>query len=347
MSEATRRLVTVEEQPFNAESPLSALQAPPTPSDLFYVRNHFDVPALDARAWRLSVEGAVDRPFSIDLATLQREPLRKVSVTLECAGNGRSTLNPRVPGTPWAFGAVSTAEFAGAALWPVLERAGLRASAVEALFVGADRGPVEDHPSIAFERSLPLSVCRDPDVLLAWQMNGEPLTPMHGFPVRLVVPKWYAVASVKWLERIRVLETPFAGYFQRTKYVYERDPLVPEGAPVREMRVRSVIATPSPGARVPLGPVTVSGTAWSGFGAIEAVEVSADERNWIPAKLEKPMGPYSAVAWSCVWTPPRAGTYQLASRARDAAGNIQPLSPIWNLHGYGNNGAHRVQVTVE
>lgn len=341
------RLVTVEERPFNAEAPMEALGEPLTAPDAFYVRNHFDAPELDGNEWRLRLGGLAGRPRTFSLAELRSLPGRELAVTLECAGNGRRAMRPRPPGTPWAFGAVSTGRFAGVPLVELLDRVDLDPSARELAFYGADEGEVEPGRTEPFARGLPLEVARDPDVLLAWEMNGEPLAPAHGHPLRLVVPGWYAVASVKWLVRIEARSRPFAGYYQSERYVYAGDPEVAEGESVTRMRPRAAIARPADGARLPPKPTDVAGTAWSGAGSIRRVEVSVDGgRSWTDASLGEPLSPHAATPWRHRWRPRRAGAYEILARATDAAGQSQPLEPRWNRFGYGNNVVQRVRVEV-
>ena len=376
------RLVVLEEDPFNAEAPLEALAQPLTPAALFYVRNHFDVPRINPESWRLTIGGAVERPRALSLADLKSLPARTLAVTLECAGNGRALMHPTPAGTPWSYGAVSTARFSGTPLQPLLDRTGPLADA-EVVFEGADQGYVQPGRREPFARSLSLEALRGLDAILAWTMNGEPLSPEHGAPVRLVVPGWYGVASVKWLSRILVQPEPFEGYFQRERYVYvgERGnadrireeraagPVREERAagPVREeraagrigderaadrtpvslMRVRAVIARPADGVELRAGPVEVAGTAWSGAALISRVEVSGDgEASWADADLGPAASPHAATPWRYVWHPPGRGMHTLAVRATDAAGNRQPTSSLWNLYGYGNNAVQRVRVTV-
>lgn len=343
------RLVIVEREPLNAETPMEALAEPLTPADLFYVRNHFAVPSLDLSAWRLRVEGAVERALERSLADLQRLPSRTIAVTLECAGNGRTLLTPTPGGTPWRLGAVGTARFTGAPLSLVLDQAGLRPEAVELLFVGADQGEVQPGRVEPFARSLPVEEARGPDVLLAWAMNGQPLPAEHGFPVRLVVPGWYGMASVKWLVRIVALERAFEGYFQREHYRYvEGDDPVELAPPVTRARVRSLIVRPADGARLPLGPVEITGIAWSGYGPVIRVEVSVDGgASWAEAELGADQGPYVARPWSFRWLPPQPGRYTVLARATDALGKVQPLSPPWNRQGYGNNACQAIEVVVQ
>lgn len=347
MTHERSELFVREEEPFNGGTPLAALADPLVPNRLFYVRNHFAVPRIEAGTWRLAVEGAVERRLDLSLADLQALPAREVTVTLECAGNGRTLMTPSPGGTPWTLDAVSTARFAGTSLVEVLDRVGVRETVVEILFTGADRGEVEGGRTIAFERSLPVAVARDPDVLLAWEMNREPLPPDHGHPVRLVVPRWYGVASVKWLERVAALERSFEGYYQGEKYVWIGDAAEPEGAPVTRMRVRAAIARPGDGARLPRAPVEIAGTAWSGEGPIARVDVSVDGgATWAVATLGRPVGSHAAVPWSLVWTPERPGRHEILARAADATGSVQPLEPVWNAQGYGNNVVQRVPVEV-
>src|SRR5215831_7300596 len=216
-----RRVVTAV--PENSETPLADVRSWVTPTRLFFVRNHFDVPSLDTATWRLRVEGQVERPLALCWEELSAMPERTVFATVECAGNGRSFLRPRVDGVPWGAGAIGHAEWTGVPLRLVLQRAGVRQQAVEALFEGADWGSEPDHPApMHFARSLPLSKAFDPDTLLVLRMNGELLDPNHGYPLRLFVPGWYGVASVKWLQRIAVVNAPFLGYFQTVKYTYQR-----------------------------------------------------------------------------------------------------------------------------
>jgi DMSO/TMAO reductase YedYZ molybdopterin-dependent catalytic subunit len=278
---------------------------------------------------------------------LQTLPERTAIVTLEWAGNGRTRMNPVPPGTPWAYGAVGTARFTGTPLHLLLDQAGVGAEAIEVVFTGADQGEVEPGRVTRFARSLPLDVARHPDILLAWAMNGEPLPLQHGFPLRLIVPRWYGVASVKWLVGITVLSRPFEGYFQRESYVYVGERGTPEGTPVTLVRVRGVIGRPSDESKLPLGPVEVAGTAWAGTGPISRVEVSADDgRSWAEAALGTVPSPYAATPWRFVWVPPGPGTYTLMARATDSAGNTQPVEPVWNVYGYGGNVVHRIRVTV-
>ncbi|MEW5926801.1 MAG: sulfite oxidase [Gemmatimonadota bacterium] len=333
--------------PLNQEAPLGSLGSPLTPTASFYRRSHFPVPRLDAAAWRLRVAGEVERPLELRRSDLEAMPRRTLAVTLECAGNGRNLMAPVPDGTPWGLGAVSTAEFTGVRLRDVLEAAGPAPAAAEALFEGADRGCVGAGREVAFARSLPLAAALDGDALLAWEMNGEPLAPEHGSPLRLVVPRWYGMASVKWLVEVRLLAEPFRGHFQAEHYVYVGEAGTPDGTPVTRARVRSLLAAPTDGAALPPGPVELRGAAWSGDAPVARVEVSTDGgATWTDAGLEPAPSPYAAAPWRLAWLPPGPGEYLLMARATDAAGNTQPLAPVSNELGYGNNCVQRVRVVV-
>lgn len=339
-------LVVVGQDPFNAETPAEKLDEPLTPVESFFVRSHFAVPNIDIAFWRLEVGGLVEHSRNFSLAEIQTLPQKSIPVTLECAGNGRKTLSPRPEGLAWGFGAAASAEFTGVPLKILLDEA-RPGRALEVVFHAADHGPVNGQ-SIHFARSLPLAIARLPDTLVAWRMNGKPLTAEHGAPARLVVPGWYAMASIKWLTRITLVNEAFTGHFQRNDYIYQREAGTPDGLPITMMRVRSVFAHPADGESFPLGPIEVRGSAWSGAGPVTRVELSTDDgRSWSEARLDAaPASPYLARRWSFDWRPEKVGDYVLAARATDQSGAVQPLEPVWNLRGYGNNAVQRVAVTV-
>lgn len=321
----------VARDPFNAETARRALETPVTPTDGFYTRNNFPVPEIAPASWRVALEG-FRRPVKLRHADLLARPSVELEVVLECAGNGRTYFDPVPEGTAWRERAVGCARFRGAPLRGLLEEAGIPEGTVEVLFRGADGGKA------AFERALPLDVALADDTLVAWEMNGEPLRPLHGAPARLLVPRWYGVASVKWLVEIRALAQPFEGHFQAERYVYQPSPDDRASTPVREKRVNSLVVHPDPGASVREGqPLVVRGWAWSGHGAIARVEVSADDgRTWRDAQLDAAPGVHAWRGWRATLTPP-AGEAVLLSRAHDERGNVQPDHPAWNVHGYGYN----------
>lgn len=328
-------LVMVKAEPFNAESPLDGLREPVTPTPLHYVRSNF---ALPAHPGTLTIGGAVERPLTLTLEALQALPATTLTVTLECAGNGRIGLMPLPTGEPWAGNAVGTARWTGVPLHLLLAQAAPRADGVEVFFGGADHGPYKGGPDIAFGRALALDRAREPAaaVLVAWAMNDAPLTPDHGAPLRLIVPGWYGMASVKWLANIEVLTAPYVGQFQTKSYQFEW----PDGAreAVTTILPRALITDPAPGDTLSRGQYTVRGKAWSGTGPVTAVEVSVDGAGeWQPARVAPPTGPYEWQEWRFAWAGGEPGRHVIRARATDAAGNCQPDSPAWNRLGYGNN----------
>lgn len=312
---------------------------------------HYDIPVVDATSWRLSVGGRVGRELSLSIDEMRARPATTLAVTLECAGNGRARLSPRPLSQPWLLEAVGTAEWTGTPLAHVLEEAGVDEDAGEVLFRGLDRG-VEGGEVQQFERSLPLAEALGEEVLLAYAMNGEPLPPQHGFPLRLVVPGWYGMASVKWLEKITVLDETFEGYQQARGYRLRQTP-DEQGEPVSRMLPRSLMVPPgipdfaTRERRLEVGSCTLRGRAWSGFGPIERVEVSADGGgSWSDARLGSQASAWSWISWEWDWEPAEPDVYELCCRATDAAGNEQPLEAPWNLGGYANNEVQRISVTV-
>jgi DMSO/TMAO reductase YedYZ molybdopterin-dependent catalytic subunit len=336
--------IRLSDDPPNAETPLADLASGTVPNDRFYVRCNFPVPQVDPATWRLVVEGAVERPRSWSMAALRALPPVERTVTMECAGNGRSLMTPTPPGTPWGIGAVGVARFGGVRLSDVLAASGLRASAVDLVFAGADSGTVEPEGFIRYEFNLDVAIATSDGPMVAWTMGGQPLAAEHGFPLRLVVPGHYGMRSVKWLTRITATDRPFEGHFTR-RYRYRGEPGLPDDTPVGTMRVRSLITQPADGDRLGHGPIAVRGIAWSGHGPIASVEVDAGGPP-MAARLDRQSDDAAPVRWALDWTPPGPGAHALAARATDAAGNRQPEASVWNEGGYGNNVVHRIGVTV-
>ncbi|MBI1832654.1 MAG: sulfite oxidase, partial [Planctomycetes bacterium] len=321
-----RKIVTAA--PENSETPLDQVRGWVTPNSLFFVRNHFDPPALDVGAWRLRIEGQVQRRMNWTFDDILALPERTVFATVECAGNGRSFLSQRVPGVPWGAGAIGHAEWTGVPLRVILERAGIQPGAVEVLFEGADRGTEPDHPEpMNFVRSLPLAKALHPDTLLATRMNGELLNQTHGAPLRLFVPGWYGVASVKWLHRIEVTDKPFHGYFQSKKYTTQRRTETGlETVIVGPMAVKSEIIRPKAGDMLGIGTSRVVGLAWAGEEAVAKVEVSTDGgRRWTKAELMGPQAAYSWTLWEYLWEIAEPGDYSIRARTTSADGRVQPM----------------------
>src|SRR3989454_695877 len=313
------------EDPLNLEMPFSTLDSFITSTKSFYVRTHFPIPAIDRDAWWLHVEGEVKKPFAINYEELLELESQTIPVTLECAGNNRNFLEPKVKGVQWGLGAVGTAEWTGVPLSLLLDRARVKPEAVEVILEGADGGELEDPKSPAgelkFARSIPLTKARS-DVLLAYKMNGIDLPPQHGFPVRAIVPGWYAMASIKWLQRIIVTDRPFNGYYQTLDYAFwKRRGDIAELAPLSEMQIKAEIAQPSDGETVPANSnVRVHGAAWTRNGEITKVEISSDdEATWNEAKLLGEAKPDAWRLWECNWkTPARSGKATLIARAADS-----------------------------
>ncbi|MGW7366475.1 sulfite oxidase [Streptomyces sp. NPDC054841] len=331
--------------------PLEALRYDLTPPGLHYVLVHYDIPAAEASEWRLTVGGRVRAPLMLDVAALRAyEPVTH-RVTMECAGNGRARLSPRPVSQPWLVEAVGTAEWTGVPLRTLLAEAGVEPDAVEAVFTGADHG-VERGVEQDYQRSLPLSVATgsDPEVLVAYEMNGCPLPPQHGRPVRLVVPGWYGMAHVKWLRDISLTDTPFTGFQQSVAYRYKQSPDDP-GEPVTRIAPRALMIPPgfpdfmSRARVVRPGRMGLEGRAWSGHAPVVRVEVSTDDgRTWHDAALTPPEGhAWAWRHWHTAWaaTP---GRHVLSVRATDADGRTQPLDQPWNRGGFGNNLVQRIPV---
>jgi DMSO/TMAO reductase YedYZ molybdopterin-dependent catalytic subunit len=318
------------EEPLNLEMPFEKLDGFVTPTKLFYVRTHFPVPKIDKQTWRLRVEGEVDKFFEISYDELLKMDSRKIPATLECAGNNRNFLEPKVKGVQWGLGAVSTAEWTGVVLSILLDRAIVRPSAHEVILEGADGGKPDDPKSPAgelkFARSIPLE--KASSVLLAYKMNDIELPPEHGFPVRAIVPGWYAMASIKWLQRVIVTDQPFNGYFQTLDYAFwkRRGDMV-ERVPLSELQTKAEIARPAEGEIVPANShVRVQGAAWTTNGEIIKVELSTDGGSkWNDAKLLGEAKPNAWRLWESDWkTPAAPGKQTLIARATDSRGRTQP-----------------------
>jgi DMSO/TMAO reductase YedYZ molybdopterin-dependent catalytic subunit len=342
-------LVVHRAHPLNCETSLPALVGGVVmPNARFYVRNHFQIPLLEEAAFRLNVSGLVERPMALTVRDLHNMRSHTLVATLECAGNGRTLFDRPTPGEKWTLGAVSTAEWTGVPLVEVLDRAGVRADARDVVFRGADSGHVDDHDgSIRFERSLQIDRARDPNVLLAYAMNGERLPVLHGQPVRLIVPGWYAVASVKWLTEIDVTNQAFTGYYQHDKYWYEysRDGQVVR-QPVTIQRVRALVTEPEPNVEIRRGEVAIRGVAWSGAAPIARVDVSVNGGDWRQAQFVGDRSRHSWLWWELIVRLDTTGVATIRARAADMADRIQPEQAEWNRLGYGNNGVQTVPIRV-
>jgi DMSO/TMAO reductase YedYZ molybdopterin-dependent catalytic subunit len=337
----------------NHGMPLEALRHEITPVGLHYLLVHFDIPAVDPGTWTLEIGGLVERPLSLSLDDLRARDTVELAVTMECAGNGRARLAPRPASQPWILEAVGTARWRGVALSELLSEAGPLEQAIEAVFTGLDRG-VDGGEEQDYARALTVAEALEGDAVLAYEMNGQPLPPQHGFPLRLVVPGWYGMTSVKWLARIELVDRPFGGYQQAHAYRM-RQTEDEEGVPLTRIAPRSLMVPPgipefySRDRLLPPGPCRLEGRAWSGREPIVVVDVTTDGGGtWTPAELEaeSPTGRWAWRRWTLDWDA-EPGETMLGSRARTADGAEQPLEPIWNLGGYENNAVQWLRVTVE
>jgi DMSO/TMAO reductase YedYZ molybdopterin-dependent catalytic subunit len=345
--------ITFEELQLAARNhalPLETLRHEITPIGLHYLLIHFDIPLVDEQTWRLEVGGRVQRPLVLSLAEIKSRPSRTVAVTLECAGNGRALTSPRAASQPWLMEAVGTAEWTGTPLAPILEEAGLETDGIEVVFTGLDRGFQRDVEHL-YERSLPLGEVLRGDVLLAYAVNGQPLPPQHGFPLRAVVPGWYGMTHVKWLQSIAVVDEPFRGWQQEVAY-HVRESEDDPGRPVTRMLPRALLVPPG----IPdfftrtrylePGGCMLDGRAWSGGGPIARVEVSTDGGNtWSEASVGEPVSEFGWVGWTFDWQA-EPGEHEVCCRATDATGQTQPDRSQWNLDGLCNNTVQRVPVVV-
>jgi DMSO/TMAO reductase YedYZ molybdopterin-dependent catalytic subunit len=347
-------LIIREREPQNLETDFAQLNSFITSNDTFYIRSHFAVPKLDAKLWRLKIEGAVKTPLELKLDDLLGMPAESKHVTLECAGNGRVFLTPKVDGVQWQMGAVGNAEWTGVPLAAVLERAGMTDAAVDIVLEGADSGDVSKPSRPAkpfhFARSVPLDFARNGGILLAYKMNGQLLPESHGYPLRAIVPGWYGMASVKWLSRIVVADKPFQGFFQTVDYAYwqHRDGS-PVRVPIGEIQVKAQIAQPAFAEVIPKGsPYRIFGAAWAGNAQVAKVEVSTDGgKQFAPAKLLGEPAKHAWRLWEFSWTTPTApGKYTLLAKATDSNGATQPIERDKDRENYMINHVLPIEVNV-
>jgi sulfite oxidase len=346
---SAKRLLQLNAYPLDAETPLDLLNTYITPNDLFFIRSHYTSTRVNPDTWTLTIDGSVSSPMHLTLADLLKLPKVEATCVLQCAGNGRSLFKPTMPGVQWRHGAVGNARWGGVRVKDVLERAGLKGSARHLHTFGSDVPPRQVPP---FHRSLEIEKVMQ-DGIIAYEMNGEPLSHEHGAPARLIVPGWAGDHWMKWLRRISPSPAPPTGFYMDTAYRYPAragnpgETLKPkEMKPITELFVKSTITSAPLEARVG-APVTVRGFAFSGTPDIAKVELSEDDgRTWRPAKLDPRHDPYAWRLWSYSWTPVSAGVRQLMVRATDARGSVQPREPAWNQSGYLHNGWHSVTVEV-
>ena len=346
------KLIVRSLRPEDLETPVELFNSFITPNDLFYVRHHLPAPQTDATAWKLEVGGLVDRPGSISLEEIKRLPKASVTVTLECAGNGRAFFDPPVAGIQWEKGAIGTARWTGARLGDILRKAGIKTAAKYILLDGADRSfaKVPD-----FVRNLPVEKALHADTIIAYEMNGVPIPRLNGFPLRAIVPGWEGAYSVKWLERIAALDAEFDGFFVKTGYRYPTKRIAPgsavdpkDMAPLTGLVVKSLITAPKDKLTVKAGVVRVSGFAWAGEDDIGKVDISIDGgSSWVPASLGTERERYAWRQFTHDLKLNTPGYYTVMSRATDEKGRVQPLEPMWNPSGYLWNAIDKVRLNVE
>lgn len=343
-------LIPIQVVPENLESPISALYSWQTPNDLFYLRNHLPYPAIDIENWKLSIAREANNVISFSYDELRNMPIISKFVTLECSGNKRGLMEPMAQGDQWKIGAIGNAKWTGVPLSYLLDQTGIIQNAKEIVFSGVDVGLRPDIPGeFHFERSLPFEISLLNECMIALEMNDQPIPYKHGFPARLIVPGWYGMAHVKWLDKINVINEPFKGPFQVVDYVYITNEDDYSGAtPVTEIKVNSIITWPSKGEIIKPGVHTVKGLAWAGKQTIDKIEVSTDDgTTWHRARLASPEhSPYTWTFWEFNWTVNSPGHYFISVRAQDSAGNLQPRQAAWNVKGYANNSIHKVEVIV-
>lgn len=344
----TLSLTTLSPNPKDLEMPVEGFIDEITPVEHFFVRSHARIPQVDLASWKLEIAGLVEKPLTFTLAELQKFPHTELVSVLECAGNGRSFYRPTVAGAQWRFGSVGNARWTGVRLKDVLEKAGVKASATQVLMNGADL-PLGKMPK--FQRTLELTKAMHPDTLLAWEMNGQPLTAEHGFPLRVIAPGWASDSWFKWLTRLELLDHDFDGFWMKTAYRHPARHVAPGTAvdpadmvPVTDLNVKSVIAHPNEWA-LP-GVIHVQGVAWSNASPVTKVEISTDGgKTWASAKFTSKATQYGFRKWAFTWKAVE-GSHTLMSRATNAAGQTQPLEPEWNPNGYLYNAAQPRSVQI-
>ena len=346
-------LVVRSLRPPDYETPVALLDSWITPVESFYVRSHLPAPtALDAAAWTLQIEGEVDKPVSLSIDDIRKMPSTTITMTLECAGNGRSFFDPPVAGIQWGKGAIGTARWTGVRMAEVLKRAGIRPTAKFVLMNVADRalGSMQD-----FVRQLPIEKATHQDTLIAYDMNGQPLPPLHGFPLRAIVPGWEGAYAMKWLTTLRAVPREFDGFWVATAYRYPLKQVAPgatvdpkDMGPLTGLVVKSLITKPLEGGVVPIGKVDVAGFAWAGEDTIAKVEVSTDNgATWQATRLTGEQAKYTWRRFETQVSTVRPESVLIMARATDSSGRTQPMTPPWNPSGYLWNAPDAVRVEVK
>ena len=350
-------LSILNNRPLNAETPSHLLDDTITPNDRHFIRNNGLVPQIDATDWTLTVDGEVHTPLVLTLEQLKRFKQYTYALQIECGGNGRAGFNPPAKGNQWTYGAIGCATYTGVKMRDVLHSAGLKNSAVYTGYYGEDPHLSGDPNKIPISRGTPISKALDEHTLIAWEMNGQPLPALHGFPLRVVTPGWPGSTSIKWLKRIFVRNKEhdgpkMGGYSYRVprytvspgSHISKNDMKIIESMPVK-----SLITFP----KSPLNlknkkSFLVRGHAWAGDRSVKAVDLSINfGASWLETSLAAPINPYAWQNWNTVINFPQKGYYEIWARATDIAGEMQPMVvPGWNPKGYLNNAMHRIAVNV-
>ena len=345
------QLIRRTERPLNYESVRSTFTTRLTPVDRFYLRNHFDIPQVDAAQWRLKIHGLVEKELALSLADLERMPQFTVEAVLQCAGNGRGLFTPPVPGVQWRYGAMGSAEWTGVRFKDVLALARPKSDAAFVQLQGAERPTMTTTPQ--FIRALPVAKAIHPDTLLALRMNGKPLAPNRGTPARMVVSGWVGDDWVRALEDVQLRTDEPKEFYYDPAYRFPVTPGAP-GAPIpadqmkpmTKLNVKSIIGSLADGDTLRAGTRQLAGVAFSGEAGIERVELSFDGgKSWTPATLDGPPTPYGFRVFRHAWKA-APGKYQLACRATDSNGATQPETPVWNPGGYLYNAVEQLRVEV-
>ena len=345
-------MIVRSQRPLDLEMPIDGFLTEWTPVERFFTRSHHYEPKVDLASWRLEVAGTVMRPQKLTFEAIQKLPKVDMPAVLECAGNGRGFYEPPMPGIQWEHGAVGNARWAGVRLADVLKLAGVEEKTVEVIFDGADV-PIGTMPE--FIRSIPIGKAMDPDTILAYEMNGEPLPTLHGFPLRLIVPGWAGDCWVKWLTRIEVSRSQYEGFFMKTAYRHPGKAVKPGSAvdsaamnPVTRLSVKSLIATPLDGAEVEVGkPLIVRGVAWTGDTRVNAVDLTFNGGiTWAQPQPGPYANQYAWRSWQYTYTPEEEGFLRIGVRATDGSGQTQPFVPSWNPSGYLWNTVQMIGVNV-
>jgi sulfite dehydrogenase (cytochrome) subunit A len=350
-------LIMLTDRPPNLETPIKYFRYDYTPNEAFFVRWHESgIPtSIDTRTFRLNLSGHVNQPLSLSLADLRKqfEPVN-LTAACQCSGNSRSFFDPPVTGGEWGNGAVGNARWTGVRLSDLLDRAGLKDGAIDVSFAGVDVPPVTG--LFPFVKSLDIQHAADREVMVAYAMNDADLPMLNGFPLRLIVPGWFATYWVKSLSTINILPEKFKGFWMDKAYRIPNNPdasespdkLAKDTIPINRLAIRSLFVTPEPSRRFPVGkPIAIDGVAFDSGQGITKVELSTDAgATWTTTALGQDLGKYAWRRWRYTWQPPAAGDYRLRARATNAAGETQPATAKWNRAGYQRNVIEHVDVTV-